>query len=151
METHTEALLRQHVADLEAKLKVQRLQIQKEINLLTFERNQAIGRAEKAEQRVRNLEQQQKSSSKTRGPYKSLSELNNRDHRKVRAEEIQKQLGPAYKIAKIDGTAGFSNLNFLAFQRVYRLPTRTVNALSKIPKSRWPTARQLEWAEKKVY
>lgn len=53
-------------------------------------------------------------------------------------------------MTKVDILPEFSKLDFLAFQRAFRLPNRTVTALSKIPKSHWPTARQLEYFEKKL-
>lgn len=39
---------------------------------------------------------------------------------------------------------------YQCFRRIYRLPTRTVNALSRLPNSLWPTVRQLDYFEQKM-
>jgi hypothetical protein len=148
-----QALLLQ-IDELKAKFRVERLQYRKEIGRLEAERNKAIKRAEKAEAQVKVFEKEQKVSPKnlqkgSRNSYKTLSALTDRQHFNTRAKDIQNQLGPAYKIAKIDDSVGFSKLDFLAFQRIFRLPLTTVAALSKIPNSVWPTVWQLRSFEQK--
>lgn len=149
MMNQLEQILRFQIDELKAEIIVQRRSYQEEINRLKVERDQAIRRAEEAEQKVKVFGEQKNSVKRERGSYKTLSDLTDKQYLNARTDAIQKQLGPAYKMAKIDDSSDFSNADFLAFQRIFRLSKRTVNALSKIPKSHWPTARQLEYFEQK--
>ena len=103
-----EQVLRFQIDELKAKIIVQRLNYQEEINRLKVERDQAISRAEEAEQKVKVFGEQKNSVKRERSSYKTLSELTDKQYLNARTNDIQKQLGPAYKIAKIDDSPDFS-------------------------------------------
>jgi len=142
-------LLRRRVTELENELEEQRLKYQGKINELKVDLNFAKSRLVKAEERIKKLEEKPK-VAKPRGPYKSLSELTSRPQIKARKEEIQTLLGPTYGITELNDKPILPNTGYLSFQRIYRLPLRTIDALSKLPDSKWPTGEQLRYAEGKL-
>lgn len=109
---------------------------------------------EELRKRIAELENELKqlkisSQPKIRGSYKNLSQLVDPVYIKKRKLEIQQQLGDNYQIAELAEELSMSPLDFLAFQRTYRLTNKTVDALAKLPQSQWPTSEQLKYAEKK--
>lgn len=101
------------------------------------------------EQKIAKL--QQKLSEMPPVLRKTLSDLTDSKYLNLRIQEIeQQQLGPEYQIVKREDTEELSKPSYLAFQRIHRLSNKTVNALSKIPKSTWPSIDQLRYCEKNI-
>jgi hypothetical protein len=137
---------------LEAKVEQQNLvhrQIEKDyrkrIRDVELERDRALTMLKTANKEKDKL--QKKMDSMLPVSRKTLDQLSNRTQFNDHLGALEKQLGPGYKIVEVDTKPSLSGIDYLAFQRIYKLPYRTVNALSKIPKSTWPTVKQLRKIE----
>jgi hypothetical protein len=147
-------LLQHRIFELESQIRLQQLQHRQELNqyeerIFRLEVDLASERTKTSaiQQKCDGLKQ--KLSSMPAIPRKTLSELG-KSQFAVRKREIEAQLGPDYQIAKVNTAPPTSRLFYLAFQRIYHLPNRTIQALSKLPNSSWPTLKQLSLTEDKL-
>lgn len=141
--------LKRQLKSLKESSTIKERQLNGEVNELKFELASEKRKRESLQRELEELKLTKAAPSRKLGtPKKTISELTDKKYQKREIAKIEKeQLGPSFEIIPVNNSSDLDMLSYLKFQRIHHLTIETVDALSNLPKSSWPTARQLRYFE----